>query len=114
MSNRFNQPFYPISSTEPALSAVLTTASVSYPLESTGREWQGPTSRSLRISESSGVDFRLQLGGSSDVVATSSGSMLILGGAVEVFSVPATFSHLAIYTSSTRTSTPSFTLGYGK
>ena len=113
MSARYDYAFYPIGSTEPSFEKVLSTASSATILETTGREWAGPTGRSIRVSETSGVDFRVQFG-SSLAVAVSSASMLALGGVVELFFVPAGYTYVAIMTPPTQISTVNLTLGYGR
>ena len=113
MSARYDYAFYPIGSTEPSFEMVLSTLSSARILEDTGRTWAGPTGRSVRISETSGVDYRVQFG-SSLAAAVSSGSMMALGGVVELFFVPAGNTYVAIMTSSTMISTVNLTLGYGR
>lgn len=113
MSGRYDYAFQPITSTEPSFEMVLSTISSAVLLQTTGREWYGPTGRSIRISETSGVDFRLQIG-SSLAVAVSSASIMMLGGVVELFSVPANQTYVAIMTTSTQISTVNLTLGYGR
>lgn len=84
MANRFLQAFTPISSTLPSFDVFIDSTSVATALESTSiREWAGPTGRSIRISTITADDFRMQLG-STLAAASTAGSMLMLGGTVEV------------------------------
>lgn len=115
MSNMFFRDFRQINSTAPGFNVNLSTAAVLSAIQSTGtREYEFPTSRTVRVSESSGIDFRMLFGGSSDVVATEAGSPLYLGGAVEYPTVDAEFTHVSIFTTSTQTGFVSLTLGHGR
>ena len=115
MPLRYDLPFQPLASTAPAFNITLTTLGTSANvLQSTSiREWAGPSGRSVRLSETSGVDYRVQFG-SSLVVAASTISMLILGGVVEVFSLQPDQTYIAIMTVSTQVSDVNVTLGYGR
>lgn len=114
MTLRYDLPFYPVPSTAPSFLATLSTVSSAQAMESTSvRDWQGPTGRSVRLSETSGVDYNVQIG-TSDVVVTSTASMLILGGVVEVFRVNPGQTHIALMTQSTQISNVNITLGYGR
>ena len=83
-------------------------------LESTAllRVWSGPQ-RSVRLCESSGVDYHINFG-SSTIVAASSDSIKVLGGTVEVFHVEPGHTHIAVNSVSTSTGAAvNVTLGYG-
>lgn len=115
MSLRYDQAFQPVRSTEPSFNMTLSTASsgVVFQSTATGRQWDGPTGRSIRVMESSGNEFFIQFG-SSTVVATSTGSMRMLGGVAEVFRIDANQTYVAVMTLSTSPSDVNFTLGYGR
>lgn len=100
MANRFFYPFQPVNSSEIAFNTSVAggTSSVAYALESSARFWQYPTSRSIQIMESSGVEFYIKFG-SSTVVANSSDSMKCLGGAERVYGVDTSFSYMAVASS---------------
>ena len=112
MPSLFELPFQPISnSTAPAFNSSALTAAALYAIESTSlREWQFPTSRSLRIAEMSGADYYIKTG-SSDSVAASTNSMLMLGRSVEVIRLDQKDTHISIMSSTTVT--VNVTLGYG-
>ena len=107
-------PFIPIPSSTPGFDVVLSTGSTLNAIEnSSGRQWlSGPTGKSIRLSETSGVDYRVAMG-TSTVDAALTGSMLVLGGVVEVFNVPAG-GYISIMTTSTAISTVNVALGYGQ
>jgi hypothetical protein len=116
--NRFDLPFQPIrgssNSSASSFDVTLSTASQLTAFESSGaRKWEGPSGRAVRFAESSGVDYRVSWG-SSDIVAGATGSMLVLGGAVESFSVQPKDTHVALMTTSTGISSVNVTLGYGR
>ena len=117
MPLRYDLAFAPaINSTEPSFTVTLSTLSSAHAFETgtTLRSWEGPTGRSIRLSETSGVDYKVQFG-TSDVVATSSGSMLVLGGAAELFTIQAGQTHVAfIKDSTTDISDVNVTIGYGR
>lgn len=115
MPLRYDQTFYPIRSTEPSFNMTLSTASSAVALESTaaGRYWAGPSGRAIRIMESSGVEFFMQLG-SSLAVAVSTGSMRLLGGVAETFHVEPGLTYIALMTDSTQVSNVNITLGHGR
>jgi hypothetical protein len=115
MSLRYDQAFVPVRSTEPALIMTLSTLSsaVILQLAATNRIWDGPFGRSVRVMESSGVEFFMQFG-TSLAVAVSSGSMRMLGGVAEVFRVDPIQTYVAIFTPSTQISDVNFVLGYGR
>ena len=115
MTLRFDTAFKPVRSTEPTFSMTLSTISSAVALESTAtfRQWFGPFGRTVRVMESSGVEFFLQFG-SSLAVAVSTGSMRMLGGVAEVFTLEAVQTYVAIMTDSTSISNVNMTLGYGR
>ena len=112
MANLYLYPFQPIrNSTAPSFSASASNASALFLIESTGlREWQFPTSRALRFAEITGGDYFVKFG-TSDAVAASSDTMLVLGGTVEVHRVEAGISHIAIFSSTSVV--VNVTLGHG-
>lgn len=90
-------------------------ASTASAFQSTGvsRIWAGPI-RTIRVAEDKGIDYHLNWG-SSDVVASSSDSLLILGGTVETFHIEPNLTHVAIKSLSTSTGAKvNVTLGYGQ
>src|SRR3990167_3153243 len=104
MPSLFEYPFQPIrnstNSSAPAFDVTLSTASSANAIESSGvREWAGPASRALRFSETSGVDYRLAFG-SSTVTAGTTGNMLVLGAAAELFRIQPGQTYFAILTTS--------------
>lgn len=115
MTLRFDTAFKSVRSTEPSFSMTLSTLSsaVAFQSTATGREWLGPFGRTVRVMESSGVEFFMQFG-SSLAVAVSTGSMRMLGGVAEVFTIEPGQTYVAIYTVSTSISDVNFTLGYGR
>ena len=102
-------------STEPSFNAGSTTVfdSTTNAFESSGvREWKSPN-RQVRFAEDLGADYYLKFG-SSDVVASSTDSMLMLGGTVETFSIEGGNTHFAINSVSTSTGAKvNVTLGHG-
>ena len=110
--NRFDLPFQPIVSSHTSFDMILSTASSAVELESSGRIWSGPGSRSIRISESSGVEYRMQIG-SSLVEAAAATCPMMLGGVAEIFTIYPRNTYIALMTTSTAISNVSVTLGYG-
>lgn len=110
---RYDYPFRAIPSSEPAFNVALSQSAVLTKLESTERVWQGPSGRSIRLSETSGVDYFIALG-SSLVAAVSTASMQILGGVAEVFRVDPSDTYISVITAATSTHTVNVTLGYGR
>lgn len=112
MPNLFLYPFQPLkNSTAPAFESTADNNAVLLPIESTGiREWQFPTSRAVRLAEKTGADYYVKFG-TSDVVAASTNSMLVLGSAVEIFRLEAGQSHMSIMSSTSIT--VNITLGVG-
>lgn len=112
MTQRFNYPFHTVESSSPSFDSTSGSASQAYALESTGlREWQGPSSRSVRVASKGADDYRLAFGDST-IVAESSGNMLVLGGTVETFRVGPSDTHVAIASSTDVEA--NFTIGYGR
>lgn len=114
MPSLFEQPFQPLlNSTAPAFnSSVLGSTSQAYALQSTGREFQYPDSRCVRIMGSTVERYYVKFGQTSAVAAASSDSTLVLGGQREVFSVTPNQTHVAFLTTSTGM-TVNVTLGVG-
>lgn len=113
MPSRYEYPFQPIrNSTEPSFETTLGTTTQYYAIESTatGRQWQGPDGRSIRIVSKTGDDFYIQFG-TTLAVAVSSGSMLVLGGQDNVFNILPKDTHFAI--ASSTSVAVNVTLGYG-
>ena len=112
MSNLYLYPFQPIkNSTAPSFSASGATAAALFAIETSAlREWQFPTSRALRFAELTGGDYYVKFG-TSDAVAASTDTMLILGGTVEVHRVEPGISHISIWSSTNVT--VNVTLGHG-
>ena len=115
MPLRYDLPFQPLATTAPSFNITRTTLGTSENVlqSTTIREWAGPSGRAVRVSETSGVDYRIAFG-SSTLVAAATASMLILGGVVEVFSVQPDQTYVAIMTVSTQISDVNITLGYGR
>lgn len=107
MTGRYDFAFQPINSTAPAFNS---SAANSIALEATGREWQHPTSRAIAISAAAADDFTVILG-SSDVVGSTVGGQLMLGGIERVLHVDPTMTHMGI--ASSTDVTVNITLGYG-
>jgi len=107
----FNQPFRPINSTAPSFRVSVTNASTLNALESTSlREWPNPANRTVRVSSIEAGDYSLKFG-TSDAVAASTDSMMVLGGTVEVFEVLPSHTHIAMHSSTDVT--VNVTLGKG-
>ena len=95
---RYTWPFTAIPSTEPSFNvgstAVLGSTTVA--LESTGvREWGVRATRTVRIASGDAADFNIAFG-DSNIVATSSGSIQVLGGTVETFNLKPSHTHIAV------------------
>jgi len=101
MLSRGQYSFYPVvSSTEPAFNSTLGSSGL-YALESTTapeRDYDGPSGRAVRLASKAADDFSV-IFGTSDIVATSSGAMLILGGTVETFRVRPEATHVMVFSS---------------
>lgn len=110
--NRGQYTFYPVNSTEPSFNSTLGSSGL-YALESsdTGRIWQGPSGRAVRFASKAADDFFVAFG-SSDIVATSSGGILVLGGTVETFYSRSKFTHAMVF--STTDVAVNITPGYGQ
>lgn len=115
MAFRQTYPFRPIRSTAASFNVGSTTVfgSTTSAFQSSGvRVWSGPQ-RDIRLSESVGIDYYVNFG-SSDIVASSSDSMLLLGGTVETFHIEPSLTHIAINSISTSTGAKvNVTLGHG-
>ena len=117
MPSRAELPFAPVdfpsTSPSPSFNIAFPGASTANALESTGlRQWNGPTGRAVRLAETGGVDVYINFG-TSDVVAASTNSMMMLGNTVEVFSrVRPGMTHIAVFSSTS--GSLNVTLGYGQ
>ena len=95
---RAYNPFTPIPSTEPSFNAGSTAVlgSTANALESTGvREWGVRATRTIRVASGDSADYYIALG-DSNIVATSSGSIQVLGGTVETFNLKPSNTHIAV------------------
>ena len=112
MPNLFLYPFQALkNSTAPSFESTADNTAVLLALESSGlRQWQFPTSRVVRLAEKTGADYYVKFG-TSDVVAASTNSILMLGGTVELHRVEAGQSHMSVYSSTSIT--VNITLGIG-
>ena len=110
---RHQRPFSPIVSTAPGFSVSFDSTSTIFALESTSlREWSGPSGRAIRVSSIASDDFHINFG-TSDIVAASSDSVLVLGGTVETF-LPGKPSYTHIACVSSTNATVNVVLGYGQ
>ncbi len=110
--SRGQYAFYPVNSTEPSFNSTSGSSGL-YALESTAtnRVWQGASGRAVRVSSKAADDFSVAFG-TSDIVATSSGSVLVLGGTVENFFSRVGWSHIMVFSSTDVTA--NISLGYGQ
>lgn len=114
-------PFVPLASSEPSFNCTFSGVASSaqlFQLDSTTRIWSGPTGRSIRLSETSGIDYFIQFG-SSLAAAQSSASLMVLGAVVETFRITPDLSTstsvwMSVLTTSTGVSFVNCTLGYGR
>ena len=118
MTQRHNWPFTPLTNTTaPAfMSSAIEGTAATYALEATttGRIWQGPSGRSVRLTEINGVDYFVNFGTASTLtLASTVDSMLVLGGVSEVFQVHPNYTHISMVSAGT-TLTVNVTLGYGQ
>lgn len=114
MASLYEFPFQPIDSTAPGFNTTLASTGKSYALESSGaREWQFPSSRTIRLCNLKGDDYHFLLGTSDVAVDTSTATgMAVLGGVAEVFTVRPGQTHIVIAGSSTDVAV-NITLGTG-
>lgn len=112
MSSFKGRPFQAVDSTEPSFNATAGAVSALFALESTAtnRFWRNPSNRAVRIAAGAADDFSVVFG-SSNIVATSSGGILVLGGTVESHYVAPGQSHIALVSSTDITA--NVTLGVG-
>lgn len=110
--SRGQYAFYPVTSTAgPSFESTLGSSGL-YALESTTvRQWQGASGRAVRIASKAADDFYVNVG-SSDIVAASTNSVLILGGTVETFFLRPVQSHIMVFSSTDVTA--NITIGYGQ
>lgn len=114
MASRYQWGFTPVgNSSECSFSLSVSAGATKVAFESTGkREWSGPSGRAVRLSNTDGLDAYVKFG-TSDAVAASTDSMLVLGNTVEVFPIHnPRFTHLCVYSSTSPTINA--TLGYGQ
>ena len=113
MPFRSQNAFQSVKSTEPSFDVTFDSTAVLTKLESTGtgRVWQGPSGRSVRLSCSTAADYHVAFG-SSLAVAVSTGSPLYLGGTVEGYRPRAGDTYISMVSSTTVT--VNVTLGYGQ
>ncbi len=97
MTSRQGRPFFPIeNSAAPSFnSTALSTAAV-YALEATGREWQGPSNRAVRVASVNSTEPFFVKFGPSTVVASTTNSLLIPGAWPSVFYVTPSQTHISI------------------
>ena len=91
-------PFIPIPSSEPSFNAGSTAVlgSTTNAFESTGvREWGVRATRTVRLASGDTVDYYVAFG-DSNIVATSSGGIQVLGGTVETFNIHPRWTHIAV------------------
>jgi len=106
-------PFHPlVNATDPSFNTSALVAAALYALESTGtRIWQGPGSRSVRLCVPGSTAYYAKFG-TSDVVAASTDSMLVVGPGPEIFEVSPSQSHVSLFSSTNVT--VNITLGVGR
>lgn len=104
--------FYPVASTAPSFESTAGSSGL-YAFASTaiGRVWSGASGRAIRLASKAADDYYVNYG-SSDIVAASSNSILILGGTVESHRIDPRHTHLMVFSSTTVT--VNITLGYGQ
>ena len=109
------QPFAPlVNSSSPGFNAVaVDNTAVNFALESTAlnRIWQGPSSRSVRLTGLIGDRFYANFGASA-VTAASTNSALCIGSVPVIFSVDPKQTYVALVSSTTITI--NVTLGVGR
>lgn len=110
MSMRWGRPFTVLNSTAPSfLVSVTSTASLNT-LDNAA--WQGPSNRTIRVVGADTPDFYMAIG-SSTIAASSTGSMLVLGGAVEAFHLDVQNHYISFICATATALTVNVTLGYG-
>lgn len=108
------QPFQPLINSSHAsfTSSALALNSTSYALESTGvRQWQLPSSRTVRLSGVEDRPYYVRFGTSAVNVGASNG-MLCWGSKAQYVNVTPGQTHIAIYSSTSQT--VNITLGIGR
>lgn len=117
-SNLGLYPFTPVGTTAPGFTMTIGDTSSAVALESTSvREWDHPGGRTVRISSQApgSTDFYVRFANSSTQTVTASNGMLILGGTVEVMSLPRpSLTHIVAISTATGTMDVNVTLGYGQ
>ena len=118
MTQRFLYPFRIVrGTTAPSFLSNTNTASSANALQSTalGRVWSGGGSRSVRLAETSGVDYYVNFGSSLVSAGGSTDAMLVLGGTVETFHIEPSQTYIAIKSADgTTAAAVNITLGYGE
>ncbi len=95
MTIRLGRPF------EPVISFNTTAGSSGLYAVGASTDWTGPANRAIRFSSmESSADYYVAFG-TSNVVAASSNSMLVLGGTVESFYLTPTQTHAMVFSSTT-------------
>lgn len=113
MNNLINQAFQPLvnSSNSAFSSSALSTTSVNYALEATGtRQWQLPTSRSVRIHGMGSANFYVNFGSSTVTCGATNG--ILCGGEPIFFRVDPPQAYIAMYSSTS--AIVNVALGHGK
>lgn len=79
-------------------SSALSASSVNYALQSTGtREWQQPSSRSVRVHGVGSANYYINFGSSTVTVGATNG--ILCGGENSIFSVTPAQTYIAMYSS---------------
>lgn len=114
MSELLLQPFEHVGSSHASFnSSVIAVTATNFALQSTGvREWQLPTSRSVRVMAVSGasVPYYVRFGTSDTSVGSSNG--IAIGTLPEIFHVSRSQTHVAVVSSTSLI--VNVTLGHGK
>ncbi len=112
MTSRAHYPFFPLeTSTAPGFSISAVSTAIAFALQATGREWQGPSNRTVRVSSINSTEPFFVKFGPSTVVASSTDSLLVPGAWPCVFHVTPSQTHISIC--SAVTISANVTLGYG-
>lgn len=110
MSQRASFPFHPVRGIIPSFNSTAASTSALFALEATGREWQGPSGRAIRVASLASDDYYINFG-SSTIAASTATSLLVLGGTVESFMLDPSDTYVAIKSSTDVL--VNITLGYG-
>lgn len=113
--SRGMQGFFHVKTSEPSFETSAADTAVLVTLQSTAvaRQWlpPGASGKAVRIASKAADDFYVVFG-TSDIVATTTAGMQILGGTVETFMVPAHVDHVSVVASTLVT--VNWTVGYGQ